>query len=53
MIVAAAAVCVGSSAPLAAALVAHGHGIRELVPLQRSLEDVFVDLVGTTGEEGR
>jgi ABC-2 type transport system ATP-binding protein len=39
---------------LAAALVSRGHGIRALVPLQRSLEDVFVDLVGTTGEgEGR
>ena len=39
---------------LATALVRRGHGIRELVPLQRSLEDVFVDLVGTTGEsEGR
>ena len=39
---------------LAAALVTRGHGIRELVPMQRSLEDVFVDLVGTTTEgEGR
>jgi ABC-2 type transport system ATP-binding protein len=39
---------------LAAALVSRGHGIRALVPLQRSLEDVFVDLVGTAGEdEGR
>ena len=39
---------------LATALVRRGHGIRELVPLQRSLEDVFVDLVGTTTEgEGR
>ena len=39
---------------LAAALVRRGHGIRGLVPLQRSLEDVFVDLVGTTVEgEGR
>lgn len=38
---------------LAAALVARGHGIRALVPLQRSLEDVFVDLVGTSDyEEG-
>ncbi|HEX7168794.1 MAG TPA: ABC transporter ATP-binding protein [Acidimicrobiales bacterium] len=37
---------------LAAALVTRGHGICELVPLQRSLEDVFVDLVGST-EEGR
>ena len=35
---------------LATALVRRGHGIRELVPLQRSLEDVFVDLVGTTTE---
>ena len=33
---------------LAAALVRRGHGIRELVPLQRSLEDVFVDLVAST-----
>jgi ABC-2 type transport system ATP-binding protein len=39
---------------LAAALVSRGHGIRALVPLQRSLEDVFVDLVGGAGEsEGR
>jgi ABC-2 type transport system ATP-binding protein len=37
---------------LAKALVTRGHGIRELVPLQRSLEDVFVDLVGAS-EEGR
>jgi ABC-2 type transport system ATP-binding protein len=35
---------------LAAALVARGHGLRALVPLQRSLEDVFVDLVGPTEE---
>jgi ABC-2 type transport system ATP-binding protein len=35
---------------LAAALVARGHGLRALVPLQRSLEDVFVDLVGVAGE---
>ena len=39
---------------LAAALVARGHGLRALVPLQRSLEDVFVDLVGVGPEgEGR
>jgi ABC-2 type transport system ATP-binding protein len=39
---------------LAAALVAQGHGLKALVPLQRSLEDVFVDLVGPTSEgEGR
>ena len=39
---------------LAAALVARGHGLRALVPLQRSLEDVFVDLVGVGSEgEGR
>jgi ABC-2 type transport system ATP-binding protein len=39
---------------LAAALVARGHGLRALVPLQRSLEDVFVDLVGVSPEgEGR
>jgi hypothetical protein len=35
---------------LAAALVRRGHGIRGLVPLQRSLEDVFVDLVGASAE---
>ena len=35
---------------LAAALVTRGHGLRALVPLQRSLEDVFVDLVGPTAE---
>jgi ABC-2 type transport system ATP-binding protein len=35
---------------LAAALVSRGHGLRALVPLQRSLEDVFVDLVGPTAE---
>ena len=38
---------------LAAALVSRGHGLQALVPLQRSLEDIFVDLVGTTAEEGR
>jgi ABC-2 type transport system ATP-binding protein len=37
---------------LAAALVSRGHGVRALVPLQRSLEDVFVDLVGVTTEGG-
>ena len=37
---------------LTAALVARGHGVRALVPLQRSLEDVFVDLVGITTEGG-
>ena len=31
---------------LAAALVSRGHALNALVPLQRSLEDVFVDLVG-------
>ena len=35
---------------LAAALVRRGHGLRGLVPLQRSLEDVFVDLVGSSAE---
>ncbi|MGI8517795.1 MAG: ATP-binding cassette domain-containing protein [Acidimicrobiia bacterium] len=39
---------------LAAALVSGGYGLRALVPLQRSLEDVFVDVVGSSsGEEGR
>ena len=38
---------------LAAALVSRGHGLQALVPLQRSLEDVFVDLVGPTAEGGR
>ena len=38
---------------LAAALVRGGHGIRELVPVQRSLEDVFVDLVGPNEGEDR
>lgn len=32
---------------LASALVMRGHGLQALVPLHRSLEDVFVDLVGT------
>ena len=36
---------------LATALATGGHGLRALVPLQRSLEDVFVDLVGASGEE--
>jgi ABC-2 type transport system ATP-binding protein len=35
---------------LAAALVTRGHGLRALVPLQRSLEDVFVDLIGPSAE---
>ena len=35
---------------MAAALVAHGCGLRALVPLQRSLEDAFVDLVGPMPE---
>lgn len=35
---------------LASALVSRGHELRALVPLQRSLEDVFVDLVGPIGE---
>jgi ABC-2 type transport system ATP-binding protein len=35
---------------LAAALVARGAGLRALVPLQRSLEDMFVDLVGVSSE---
>ncbi|CAA9241650.1 MAG: Efflux ABC transporter, ATP-binding protein [uncultured Acidimicrobiales bacterium] len=39
---------------LASALVSQGHGLQALVPLQRSLEDVFVDLVGASAEgEGR
>lgn len=38
---------------LVAALVARGHGLRAVVPLQRSLEDVFVDLVGTIDYEER
>lgn len=33
---------------VASALVTSGHELRALVPLQRSLEDVFVDLVGTS-----
>ena len=44
---------VASVPALAAALVSRGHGLQALVPLQRSLEDVFVDLVGPTTEEGR
>lgn len=35
---------------LASALVTRGHGLQALVPLHRSLEDVFVDLVGPIGE---
>lgn len=38
---------------LAAALVAGEHQVRALVPLQRSLEEVFVDLVGSSVEGGR
>jgi ABC-2 type transport system ATP-binding protein len=38
---------------LAAALVTRGHGLRALVPLQRSLEDVFVDLIGPSDGEGQ
>ena len=41
---------VGAVPALAAALVARGAGLRALVPLQRSLEDVFVDLVGVSPE---
>ena len=37
---------------LASALATQGHGLRALVPLQRSLEDVFVDLVGVLPGEG-
>ncbi len=37
---------VTSVSALAAALVSRGHALNALVPLQRSLEDVFVDLVG-------
>jgi ABC-2 type transport system ATP-binding protein len=37
---------------LAASLVQRGKGLRALVPLQRSLEDVFVDLVGSGDGEG-
>lgn len=36
---------------LAESLIRRGHGLRALVPLQRSLEDVFVDLVGASGED--
>lgn len=35
---------------LAAVLVKSGHGLQALVPLQRSLEDVFVDLIGPIAE---
>jgi hypothetical protein len=35
---------------LASALVTRGLGLQALVPLHRSLEDVFVDLVGPIGE---
>jgi ABC-2 type transport system ATP-binding protein len=43
-----------AAADLATALVRRGYGLRALVPLQRSLEDVFVDLVGPSAEgEGR
>jgi ABC-2 type transport system ATP-binding protein len=38
---------------LAAALVTRGYGLRAVVPLQRSLEDVFVDLVGMSEREGQ
>ena len=38
---------------LAAALVSRGHALEALVPLQRSLEDVFVDLVGDREGEDR
>ncbi|WP_420451845.1 ATP-binding cassette domain-containing protein [Ilumatobacter sp.] len=41
---------VAGSSALVTALVRRGHGVRALVPLQRSLEDVFVDLVAASGE---
>jgi ABC-2 type transport system ATP-binding protein len=45
---------VAAVADLATALVRRGYGLQALVPLSRSLEDVFVDLVGPGAEgEGR
>jgi ABC-2 type transport system ATP-binding protein len=43
---------IGAVPAVAAALVTGGYGVRALVPLQRSLEDVFVDLVGNAAEGG-
>jgi ABC-2 type transport system ATP-binding protein len=44
---------IGAIPTLAAALVTGGHELRALVPMQRSLEDIFVDLVGATAEDGQ
>ncbi len=42
----------GAVADLAAELVSAGYGLLALVPLQRSLEEVFVGLVRTGGDRG-
>jgi len=42
----------GGVADLAAELVGAGYGLLALVPLQRSLEEVFMDLVRTGTERG-